>query len=155
MLQLALQGALIVHLLIELRTHPVGLVEDLKSQPPALQAALGRGRQARLVQLRRRNPDARSVVGRFKGNLRLGKNLRGLARVLGVQIGVERAPVGAQPIPQQAHGQGRDQARSHQRPVALGRLHRRPANPAHGPECPQPVAQPRLPGCCRRALLHL
>ena len=95
-LQLAFERALIVDLLVELRSDPVGLVEDLKSQPPALDAALGRGRQSRLVQLRRRNADARAIGGRLKWNLRLGQHLADLARIVGVEIGVESAPVGAQ-----------------------------------------------------------
>ena len=71
MLELAFESALVVHLLVELRAHPVGLVEDLKAQPAALRTALGRGGQARLVQLRGRNADARAIGREVKGNLRL------------------------------------------------------------------------------------
>ncbi len=84
MFQLAFQGPLVVHLLVKLRTHPVGLVEDLKAQPSTFHAPFGGGRQARLVQLRGRNLDARPVGGRFKGNLRLGKDLSDLAGVVRV-----------------------------------------------------------------------
>ena len=61
MFKLALESALIVYLLVELRTHPVGLVEDLKAQTAALDATLGRGGQPGLIQLSGRNADAGSV----------------------------------------------------------------------------------------------
>ena len=70
-LQFAFQGSLVVDLFVELRSHPVGLVEDLKTQPPALQTLGGR-HQSRLVQLRRRNQDAGAIRGRLKRNPRLG-----------------------------------------------------------------------------------
>ncbi len=60
-LQFALQRTLIIDLLIELRTDPVGLVEDFKTQPPALDSSLGGRGQPRLVQLRCRNANAGSI----------------------------------------------------------------------------------------------
>src|SRR5579863_2082546 len=70
-LELALEGALVVDLLVELRAHPVRLVEYLKTHPAAFQASLGRSRQAGFVQLARRHPDARAAVDSLEGNLRL------------------------------------------------------------------------------------
>ena len=60
-LQFAFESALIIHLLVELRSDPVGLVEELKAQAAALDAALGRGRQTRLVQLRGGNQNRGAV----------------------------------------------------------------------------------------------
>ena len=67
MFQLAFQRALKVHLLVELRPYPVGLVENLEPPSAALDAALGRGRQAGLVQLRSRNQDGGAMGVGSKG----------------------------------------------------------------------------------------
>ncbi len=132
--ELAFQRALIVHLLVELRSHPVRLVEDLKAQPPALHAALGRGRQARLVQLRGRNQDARAIGRGLKRNLRLGQNLPHLARIVRVQIrhtacasrGAARTRSARRSAPTSSSARNRH-------PAALRRGHLRPAHPRQSP----------------------
>ncbi len=155
MFQFPFQRALVVDLLVELRSHPVGLVEDLKAQPPALHAALGRGRQARLVQLRGRHQDAASVGSRLKGNLRLRESLAGLTRIIRVQIRIKDAPVSPQTVPEQASNQRRQQQSSRQHPATLRRLHPGPADPRQAPQSGQPVAQLGLSGHRGRALLQL
>ncbi len=136
-LELAFERALVVHLLVELRAHPVRLVEDLKAQPPALHAALGRGRQARLVQLRGRNPDARAIRRSAQTESAPGSESVPIWRASsGSRSDVEGAPVGAQSRTRAARRSGGQQQRRHHRPAAL-----RPAaisRPAHPRQPPQP-----------------
>ncbi len=73
-LEFALERALKVYLLVKLRAHPVGLVEDLKSQPAALHPALGRCRDTRLVEHRGRNANSGSIRRHVKADLRLRQN---------------------------------------------------------------------------------
>ncbi len=131
--ELAFESALVVHLFVELRPHPVRLVEKLKAQPPALHAAFGRRREARFVQLRGWNPDARAIGGRLKRNLRLGQDLVHLARIVRFEIDVQCAPVRAHRVPREpTHQCSQQQCRRH-RPSTFGRGHLRPAQPGQPP----------------------
>ncbi len=153
--ELPFESPLIVDLLVELRAHPVRLVEDLKPHPPALQTPLGRGRQPRLVQLVGRNQDAGPIRGGLVGDLRLAQDQRRLARVLLIKVRVERPPVGAQPIPEQPADQPQQQRRGGQRPAPLPRLHGRPAYPRPGRQSGDPVRPLRMPRNSQGALFQL
>ena len=67
-LQLSFKRPLVVHLFVELRTHPVRLVEQLESHAPALRTALRRRRQPRLVQILRRHRSAGPIRRNIEGN---------------------------------------------------------------------------------------
>ena len=150
--QFSLQRALIVDLFVELRSHPVGLVEDLKAEPPALHAFRG-GQQPRFIQLRGGHHDAAAVGGGLKRYLRLRENLTGLTPILRVHIRVKHAPVGSQTIPEQASNERHKQHSRHQHPAALRRPHPGPADLCPAPETGQPVGQLRLPNHQGRAFL--
>ncbi len=154
-LKLALESPLIVHLLVELRAHPVGLVEELEAQPAALYAGLGRGRQPRLVQLRGRNADPRAVGGAFVRNLRLRQRLSHLLRFVRIEIHVERPPVGAQRVPDHSPHQSPQQQDQRHGPAALPGRHLPPPQTRQRPERAQPPHQVRRPHRPWRAFLQL
>ena len=153
-LQFALQGTLIVDLLIKLRTHPIGLVEDLKSQTTALQS-FGRRGQPRLVQLRGRNLNAIAIGGGLITDLCRGQKLRHLTSVFRVHIGIKHSPVGTQCVPGQTPNQRNQQQGGGDRPTALSRLHRRPAHPSPRPDPRQPIGQLGLTRYCRHTFFQL
>ena len=98
--EFAFESALVVDLFVEFRAHPIGFVEDLKAHAAALDAPLGGGCQAGLVQLGGGNANASAVRGGLEGNLGLGEHQAGLAGVFRVHARVENAPVGSESVPE-------------------------------------------------------
>src|SRR5580704_1812665 len=94
-LKLTLKRALVVDLFVELRAHPVRLIEYLKAKTPAFDASFGSAGETRLVQLRGRHANHPTIGRDVKGYLSLIEGLRDLARIFRVEIGIERPPVGA------------------------------------------------------------
>ncbi len=89
MFELAFESALIIDLLVELGSDPVGLVEEFEAQTPAADLLWPPWPDAP-CRVAAREHEARYAVGRdIKGNLRLGQSRADLPRIVRVEIGVK------------------------------------------------------------------
>ena len=121
-LQFPLERPLVIHLLIELRAHPVRIVEQLKPHPPALRASFGRRRQPRLVQGLCRHAHRRAVRRDIELDSRCGQLLRDLARVVRIQTRIQRPPVRPRRIPQKPAKAGHHDRDGREQPVPSCRV---------------------------------